>query len=81
MDNIKEMKEIENFIKDNNGEYTHMEIWRNMPINNIKFDVFNKIFDEFRHSNKIMKSDNDGKIIWIFNPELKKELLKKSVKI
>lgn len=69
---------VEEFIKNHDGDYTRTEIWAKLD-KKMMYQTFKIIIDYLIKSNKIMMKDD--KIIWIFNPELKKELMKNSIEV
>ncbi|WP_245543542.1 hypothetical protein [Methanoplanus limicola] len=62
---------VEEFIKENSGEYKKTELWNNLP-KKMMYQTFMKIIDYLISSNKI-GADAEGYIIWIYNPELYKK--------
>ncbi len=62
---------IEDFIKENSGEYKRKSIWSNFSgIMTLK--EFNKVIDELHESGKIA-IDKEDKVGWIWNPKLAKK--------
>ncbi len=59
---------VEEFIKEHNGEYKRKELWQNLP-KKMMYQTFQVILAYLFESAKIV-SDKEGKIVWIWNPEL-----------
>ena len=59
---------VEEFIKENSGEYKKRSLWENLP-RKMMYQTFYVIFDYLVESGKIA-IDKEGKIAWIWNPEL-----------
>ncbi len=71
---------VEEFIRKNSGEYKKRSLWENLP-RKMMYQTFCVIFDYLLDSNKIAL-DREGKIAWIWNPELvKRYLLKPELRI
>ena len=66
---------VEEFIKKNSGEYKKRKLWETLP-KQMMYQTFCVIFDYLADSNKIA-FDREGKIAWIWNPELVKKYLAK----
>ena len=66
---------VEKSIRDNNGEYKKKALWEELP-KKMMYQTFCLIIDYLVYSHKIM-IDNEGYIVWIHNPKLVKEYLKK----
>ncbi|MBI9018792.1 MAG: hypothetical protein JEZ07_17430 [Phycisphaerae bacterium] len=66
---------VEEFIRDNPGEYKKKTLWQNLPKKMI-YQTFCVIFDYLQESGKIAV-DSNGKICWIWNPELARKYLSK----
>jgi hypothetical protein len=64
---------VEEFIRNNSGEYKKRSLWENLP-KKMMYQTFCVIFDYLHSSNKIAV-DGDGKIAWIWNPGLVKKYL------
>ena len=64
---------IENFIREHSGEYTKKEVWERLP-KKVMYQTFCVVFDYLKESNKIAV-DKNGKVAWIWNPELVKKYL------
>ncbi|MFA5485055.1 MAG: hypothetical protein WC260_02285 [Candidatus Pacearchaeota archaeon] len=67
---------IENFIKDNDGEYRKKQLWEKLP-KKIMYQTFSIIIDYLLSSGKI-SVDSEGKIGWIFYPEDANKRLKEA---
>ena len=63
---------VEQTIEKNSGEYNRTELWKNLP-RKVMWQTFLVIIDYLEHSNKII-IDKDEKIVWIWNPNLIREL-------
>lgn len=64
---------VEEFIKKHSGEYKKRELWEKLP-KKMMYQTFNVIFNYLLESNKIAV-DREGKVCWIWNPELVKKYL------
>ena len=64
---------VEEFIRDNSGEYKKRSLWEALP-KKMMYQTFCVIFDYLIYSNKIA-IDKEGKIAWIWNPEMVKKYL------
>jgi hypothetical protein len=67
---------IEEFIKENDGEYKKKQLWENLP-KKMMYQTFSLALDYLLISGKI-SVDTEGKIGWIFYPEEAQERLKKA---
>ena len=67
---------IEDFIKEHDGEYTKKQLWSALP-KKIMYQTFSTIIDYLLISGKI-SVDAEGKIGWIFYPEESEERMKKA---
>lgn len=67
---------VEEFIKEHSGEYKKRSLWEALP-KKMMYQTFCVIFDYLLYSNKIAL-DKEGKIAWIWNPELVKKYLNRS---
>jgi hypothetical protein len=59
---------IEDSIKKYSGEFTKFQLWRKLP-RSVMYQTFTVVLDYLRYSNKIA-FDIEGKVVWIFCPEL-----------
>jgi len=66
---------VEEFIKEHSGEYRRKELWQNLP-RKMMYQTFQVILSYLFESVKIV-SDKEGKIVWIWNPELVKRYANK----
>ena len=66
---------VEEFKRKNSGEYKKRSLWENLP-RKMMYQTFCVIFDYLLDSNKIAV-DGEGKIAWIWNPELVRKYLSK----
>lgn len=64
---------VENFIKENPGEFKKKSLWENLP-KKMMYQTYCVIFDYLVDSLKI-GIDSEGKICWIHNPEMVKKYL------
>jgi len=64
---------VEEFIKENGGEYKKRSLWEHLP-KKMMYQTFQVIFDYLLDSHKIAV-DKEGKICWIWNPELVRKYL------
>lgn len=65
---------VENFIREHSGEFTKKGIWEKLP-KGVMYQTFCVIFDYLLESGKI-GVDKEGKVGWIWDPELVKKYLK-----
>ena len=66
---------VEEFIKEHSGEFKKRALWENLP-KKMMYQTFCIIFDYLLHSGKIAV-DKEGKICWIYNPELMKKYMER----
>jgi len=66
---------VEEFIKENSGEYRKKELWESLP-KKMMYQTFQVILSYLSESNKI-STDAEGKIGWIWDPEGVAKYLKK----
>jgi len=64
---------VEEFIGEHSGKYKKRSLWESLP-KKMMYQTFCVIFDYLIYSNKIAL-DREGKIAWIWNPELVKKYL------
>ena len=67
------MLTVEVFIEDHSGEFKKRSLWENLP-KKMMYQTFQVIFDYLADSGKIAR-DANGKVCWIWNPELVKKYL------
>ncbi len=65
---------VEEFIKKHSGEFKKRRLWEHLP-KKVMYQTFCVIFEYLLDSGKIAV-DREGKIAWIWNPELVKRFLK-----
>src|SRR3989344_7470611 len=63
---------VEEFIKENDGEYKKRVLWENLPKKTM-YQTFCVIIDYLLYSRKI-SIDAEGKFGWIYYPEKKKDI-------
>jgi len=69
---------VEEFIKENSGEYKKRSLWENLP-RKMMYQTFCVIFDYLAESGKIA-FDKERKIAWIWDPEgVKKYIARKDL--
>ena len=66
---------VEKMIDDNSGNYTKKQLWDRLP-KKMMYQTFSLIIDYLIEIGKIA-IDKEGKICWIWNPELVKKYLKR----
>jgi len=66
---------VEEFIEKNSGEYTQIELFRNLP-KKMMWNTFKIILAYLEKNNKII-ANKDGTITWIWNPKLVEKYLKR----
>ena len=64
---------VESFIRDHSGEFKKRALWENLP-KKMMYQTYSVIITYLQDSGKIA-SDREGKICWIYNPELIKRYL------
>ena len=64
---------VEEFIREHSGELKKRSLWEHLP-RKMMYQTFCVIFDYLLDSGKIA-TDKEGKIAWIWNPELVKRYL------
>jgi hypothetical protein len=64
---------VEEFIRGHSGEFKKKSLWEALP-KRMMYQTYGIIFDYLLESGKIA-TDKDGKIAWIWNPELVKRYL------
>lgn len=71
--NLDTVLMVEEFIRNNSGEYRKKALWEHLP-RKVMYQTFNIILNYLYDSGKIA-FDKDGKIAWIWNPELVRRFL------
>ncbi|MBU1201343.1 MAG: hypothetical protein KJ583_00680 [Nanoarchaeota archaeon] len=66
---------VEEFIKEHDGEFKKRKLWESLP-KKMMYQTFCITFEYLLHSRKI-SVDAEGKIGWIYYPELVKRYLKR----
>lgn len=64
---------VENFIKENSGDFKKTELFNNLP-KSMLWGTFQVILEYLYNSNKI-GLDKNGAIVWIYNPEASKKFI------
>jgi len=64
---------VESFVKEHSGEFKKRALWENLP-KKMMYQTFSVITGYLQDSGKIA-TDAEGKICWIYNPELIKRYL------
>jgi hypothetical protein len=64
---------VEKFIKEHSGEYKKRALWEHLP-KKMMYQTFQIVYDYLVDSQKIAR-DSEGKIAWIWNPELVRKYL------
>lgn len=77
--NLATVQMVEEFIQKHNGEYNRTQLWKKLP-KKMMYQTYKKVINYLVESKKIIL-DRDGKLIWIFDPELFNHLMKRSVKV
>ena len=67
---------VESFIREHSGEYKKRALWENLP-KKMMYQTYSVIIAYLLDSGKIA-ADKEGKICWIYNPQLIKRLLDNS---
>lgn len=65
---------VEEFIRRHSGEFKKRQLWEHLP-RKMMYQTFCVIFDYLMASGKLAL-DREGKVAWIWNPELVKKFLK-----
>lgn len=68
---------VEEFIREHSGEFKKKSLWKSLP-KRMMYQTYCVIFDYLLDSGKIAQ-DREKKIAWIWNPELVKKYLNKSI--
>ncbi|MBU0958298.1 MAG: hypothetical protein KKF56_05825 [Nanoarchaeota archaeon] len=68
---------VEKIIEDTSGEFTKKQVWDRLP-RKVMYQTYSVIIDYLLHSGKIAV-DKEGKICWIWNPNLIKRLEKENL--
>ena len=63
---------VERTIEEYSGEFNRTDLWKKLP-KKVMWQTFLVILDYLENINKIA-SDREGKIVYIWNPELAKKL-------
>lgn len=71
--NLDTVLMVEEFIRNNSGEYKKKALWEHLP-RKVMYQTYNIILGYLYDSGKIA-FDKDGKIAWIWNPELVRRYL------
>jgi len=66
---------VEKYIQKHSGEYKKRTLWESLP-KKMMYQTFCLIYDYLQESNKIAQ-DSEGKICWIWNPEVVKKYLQR----
>ena len=64
---------VESFIREHSGEFKKRALWENLP-KKMMYQTFSVIIRYLQDSGKVA-TDTNGKICWIYNPELIKRYL------
>lgn len=64
---------VELFIKEHSGEFKKRALWESLP-KRMMYQTFSVVIGYLQDSGKIA-TDSEGKICWIYNPELIKRYL------
>ena len=64
---------VESFVKEHSGEFKKRALWENLP-KKMMYQTFSVVIGYLQDSGKIA-TDAEGKICWIYNPELVKRYL------
>jgi hypothetical protein len=64
---------VESFIRGHSGEFKKRALWENLP-KKMMYQTYSVIIRYLQDSGKIA-TDAEGKICWIYNPELVKRYL------
>ena len=70
--NTKDLSMIENFIEENSGGYSKKTLYKKFS-GTVSLKEFNEIIKKLFDSDKVL-IDREGKICWVWNPELIKEI-------
>jgi hypothetical protein len=68
---------VEETIKKIDSYPTKMELWKTLP-KKVMYQTFSMIIDYLVETNKII-IDKDRRIVWVWNPELMKRVVKKGL--
>ncbi|MFH0874429.1 MAG: hypothetical protein V1859_00695 [archaeon] len=67
---------VEEFIKNHDGEYKKRKLWESLP-KKMMYQTYDLIIQYLIYSKKI-SIDAEGKIGWIYYPEITQEYIKKT---
>ena len=70
---------VEKTIQKYSQEYGKYQLWKKLP-KKMMYQTFQVILHYLEHSGKIM-NDKDGTVMWTYDPEGIKKLLRKGVKL
>ena len=65
---------VEEAIRNHEDYPTKTQLWRSLP-KKVMYQTFNLILDYLEYSGRIYIDGRDGKIVWIWNPELVRKYL------
>lgn len=68
---------VEEIIEKNSGELGKYQLWQKLP-RKMMYQTFLVIINYLEKSNKII-IDNEGKVVWIWNPNLIRKLQKQGL--
>ena len=64
---------VEEQIREHSGEYRKKALWQSLP-RSMMYQTYSVIFEYLEESRKIAR-DSEGKVCWIWNPDLVKRYL------
>ena len=70
---------VEEYIRDNSGEFKKRALWESLP-KRVMYQTYCVIIDYLEQSGKIA-FDAEGKLAWVFNPELVRRYLKEELAV
>ena len=70
---------VEEFIRERSGEFRKRALWESLP-KKVMYQTYCVIIDYLEDSGKIA-FDAEGKLAWIFNPELVRRYLKEKLAV
>lgn len=70
---------VEDFIRTHSGEYAKTALWHKLP-KKVMYQTYSLILDYLVESSKA-SIDSEGKVGWIYNPELVKRFLARGVRV
>jgi len=71
---------IKDFIYEHSQEYSKKELYKKLPVK-ISYENYEMVLDYLEATNKIIIDKRDDFVIWVYNPERIKKILKKGLEV